>query len=226
MATDLNGRPGRTKDALALLNFRVYRPELGSPASQGFYHGFPCHLGHTLRDEANHWCHNCAHRIHSNIVGFNISFTHEFYTNKALTVINMLKDSGVPYPDECWDIGEQVRSRICYPSYRSQFSKRTMSDVSIKKIIYQLFWGDIGKGYVTRNLDVCENENCVNPLHLSSTFNQMTHGTPQTFQYLDLTPHPKKLMLMRSRQQFNLTIDDILSRVYKPTIRDPKIDKQ
>ena len=92
MAIHLYGRPGRTKDALKKVGYRLYRPELGSPDSQGFYHGYPCHLGHTLRDKKSHWCHDCAFRINSHVVGLDISFLDDLYSDRAVAVINMLKE--------------------------------------------------------------------------------------------------------------------------------------
>jgi hypothetical protein len=161
-------------------------------------------------------------------VGLDISFLDDLYSDRAVAVINMLKEltGGHFDPAECWDIGSEAAARFCYPSYRAHKSKRKIDQVLIKKIVYQLFWGDIGKLYVTRDLNVCQNPNCVNPLHLASTFNQNNRRNTPSFHYLDLTPCPKKLMLMRSRQTANLSIDDVLARVYRPTIRDPKIDKQ
>jgi hypothetical protein len=227
VAAHLYGRPGRNQKAFRELNFRLYRPNLGSPESQNFYHGQACHLGHTLRDKDRHWCHDCAHRITANIVGLDVSFLMPIYRDRTMAVINMLKetlDDGLT-PGDCWDVGSAAKLRFCFPSYQSALTDRVNDQVGIKKIIYQLFWGDIGHLYVTRNKRVCSNENCVNPLHLVTTLNQAQMRPPKMFHYLDLNVSPQKILIMDRRHLQNLSIDDILKKVYKTTIRDPKMDR-
>ena len=229
MAIPLYGRPGRSESALLDAAYRQYRPDLTkTPEEQGFYHGHPCHLGHTLRDSKKHWCHDCAKRITSHVTGLDISFIHEEYRERAMAVMNMVKtltDDDLD-PGKCWDIGEDADARFNFPSYRSFTSKRRVDAVTIKKIVYQLFWGDIGKLYVTRDTQVCETPGCVNPLHLASTFNMATHRHSHSFHYLDLEPNPKKLMLMERSKVQGIPIDQVLTRIYKPTIRDPRMDKE
>ena len=112
--------------AIADLNFRLFNPEQGTAEEQGFYHGFPCHLGHTLRDQKNHWCHDCAKRIKSNVSGLDISFIHSDYRRRLVSILDMVRqtiDDDLD-PTVCWDVGKSASARYNYPSYRSQTSRR------------------------------------------------------------------------------------------------------
>ena len=225
MSTHLPGRPARSVAAIADLNFRLFNPEQGTAEEQGFYHGFPCHLGHTLRDQKNHWCHDCAKRIKSNVSGLDISFIHSDYRRRLVSILDMVRqtiDDDLD-PTACWDVGKSASARYNYPSYRSQTSRRKNDLIMLKKIMYQSFWGDVGKLYVTRDQNVCQTPGCVNPLHLSSTLHMTTYRHNHSFHYFDLDYNPQKLMLMDKSMLYGLSIDEILSKVYRSTIRDPRM---
>ena len=67
---------------------------------------------------------------------------------------------------------------------------------------------DIGKGYVTRS---CGNKNCVNPLHLVSTWNRIV--PPQTIYPFELEFEADKLMKMATKAK---------NHFVRPTISYPQ----
>ena len=217
---DINA--ARAKRALLSKGFRYYNPS-ESPAAQGFYYGFPCHLGHRIRDSEHHWCYHCALKIKANICGLDINFIHGDYQNTLVRVMNNVdfQDRENPHLG-CWRMKKGFKAPS-YPSWRSGSTGRMCDRVQAKKIIYQAFWGDVGKLYVTTASNICGDEKCVNPLHTTSSFNCSAHRRPNSFQYLDLDWNAKKHMIMALRHNNQQSIDDLLKQLYKPTISDPKI---
>ena len=60
MANVLRGyRPKKNQ-----INFRYLRStEPETLERWGYYRGFPCAFGHTIRDSTNHWCYECVLKI-------------------------------------------------------------------------------------------------------------------------------------------------------------------
>ena len=181
---------------------------------QGFYQGFPCHLGHTIRHEDDHWCYECVRRIQSNVVGLDVNFINEFYRDDVLTALSHVS---IKDPSECW-INEGA-DRYYFPNWSRTVKNRRVK-VNMTKIMYRIFWGDIGRMSCTRHVSVCGNPKCVNPLHLVSSWN--TRLPPRTLHYMDLKVVPEKIAVMALREHNKMSIDDILTRLYKPTIIHPK----
>jgi len=168
----------------------------------GFYHGYTCAYGHTIRDQINHWCYHCVVKIISNNCGFDINFLHQLYKLKYFKLWGQVN---IKNWDECWEAPNKM---VTFPSYRSMYSKKKTENVSFHKAIYQCAWGDIGKGYVTRS---CGNKNCVNPLHLVSTWNRAV--PPQTVYPFELEFKADKLMKMATKAK---------NHFVRPTISYPQ----
>ena len=216
-----SSRPGRSRKALEAAGFRWLNPNK-SLKEQGFYEGFPCHLGHTIRDVQQHWCYHCAVKIRANICGLNINLTHEYHRSAISEVIQSISDETLGDPNACWIPKKQINP-LSYPTWRSGASGR-LNAVQPKKIIYQAFWGDIGQLYATTAKHICKNIKCMNPLHMTSGLHSADHRRPKDFQYLQLEWHNESLAVMALRKRHGLTIDDLHKKAYKPTIRDPKIE--
>lgn len=152
----------------------------------GLYEGYPCPHGHSIRSLDGHWCYKCATRIRDNICGFDINYIDERYKRKYSEMWLKIR---VGAPEECWEAPELVGKRICMPSYRSLYSKNKSANVNAHKAIYQCAWGDIGNMFVTR---VCGNKNCLNPLHLVSTWNRLF--PPSSISPFCYEFNPEKLM--------------------------------
>lgn len=215
---ELMGNPHHPRASVARLAlpkvaFKPLDPDI-SIYDQGFYHGFPCHLGHTIRHQEDHWCYECVRRIQSNVVGLDVNFITENYRRE---VINFLEHVSIRDSSECW---ETERTRRYYYSTYCRHRSGKKSQVTPTKLAYSIFWGDIGKLSVTRHTKVCGNPKCVNPLHLVSTWN--TRMPPRQLHYLDLEVKPEKLAVMALREHNKMSIDDILMKLYKPTIIHPK----
>lgn len=218
---DLNG--SRSKKTVVDRSFRYLDPN-GSLEEQGFYLGFPCHLGHRIRDSKQHWCYHCALRIQSNVCGLDLNFINRDYQNILTRVMKNVAMDNPDAPHEgCWHVRKGFKAPS-YPSWRSHSTGRLADRVQIKKIIYQAFWGDVGRMYVTTAANLCGDETCVNPLHTTSSFNSSANRRPVSFQYLDLDWNPQKHAIMALRQSKGQTIDYLLKQLYRPTIRDPKIE--
>ena len=223
MANVNDPRPARRAKAASSHNFRYLRPDVPLE-DQGFYSGFPCLYGHTIRDAEHHWCYHCALRIRNNICGLDVNFVHTNYQNTLYRVIQNLTFTN---PDDlagsCWHMKEGFKDPS-YPSWRSWETGYLADRVKPKKILYQAFWGDVGKLYVTTAPTVCSDKRCVNPLHTVSSLNCESNRRPTAFQYLDLKFDVNKAVVTHLRHRKSMTIDQILKAVYKPTIRDPKIE--
>ena len=110
MANPRADRPYLRREALQSLNFRVLRPNLPLE-EQGYYIGFPCTRGHTIRDQTRHWCYHCVQSIQSNICGADFNYMdHQFRKRGHDFFIAVLDERGLlngkePVPNfhrQCW----------------------------------------------------------------------------------------------------------------------------
>lgn len=181
--------------------------------AEGYYKGYPCPLGHTIRDKAQHWCYRCAWRIRSNICGIDVNYLHPDYNNLAFLLWKQIETKD---PGECWD-AKNPKKRVQMPSYRSALTGRRTDNVTLHKAIYSLCWGDVGRLNVTRN---CGNKNCINPLHLVSSWNNKT--PMRTMMYFDTEFNYEKLMSMQSRLAKGQSTDPLIMTYKKNIIADPR----
>ena len=83
--------PNQRHKSLSAINYRLV--DLNRDLDeQGFYHGFPCMFGHTIRDKEEHWCAECVKRIMSNVCGFDVNFIAEPYRNELPRLLDQLPD--------------------------------------------------------------------------------------------------------------------------------------
>ena len=204
-------------------NFR-YFPDIDSMSEKelnefDYYRGFPCPHGHNIRDKENHWCYHCAIKIQSNICGFDMNYLHKDYKTKYHRLWKHIK---VKDPEECWEAslpGKRGPHRVCFPSYRSQYSCQKAENTTAHKAIYQCAWGDIGNMFVTR---LCGNPWCLNPLHMTSKWNR--RAMPKRIKPFYLDFEAEKLMRM-SKAELLHREEEIITEDYKPTIEHPLIVK-
>ena len=138
----------------------------------GFYRGFPCTRGHTIRHKEKHWCYHCAHLLQQNVCGFDLNYIDSAY---KIPVKNFFDRVDIRGEDECWEY-EHHTFMHQFPSYRSIEKQNKKTDnQSPLKVMYNIARGDIGNYRVRRNTDLCTNAKCVNPRHLYSRFD---HGVP------------------------------------------------
>lgn len=155
----------------------------------GYYRGFTCAHNHTIRDQENHWCYHCVHKIQSNICGFDINYINVEYKAKYH---KLWKKVAIDSPDVCWTIdapGPYAPKRVCMPSYRSAYSHQKAENLSFHKALYTCAWGDVGAMVVTRT---CGNPKCGNPLHLISSWNKIL--PPSQVHPIELEFQVEKLM--------------------------------
>ncbi len=223
MANTLTNRKNRARQILNGLNFRFLPDEkLETLEALGYYVGFPCPLGHKIRDKNEHWCYHCVRRIQGNICGLDVNYLHNVYQEDARALLNLIE---IKKPDECWPIvlpkdnnlNASVPKRVNFPSYRTGQMDRRTDKVSLSKAIYTFTWGDVGSMRVSRR---CRNNWCGNPLHMCSSWNRA--DVLKDFHYLDLEINPKKLLLMAKRHRLNLPIEDLIAMSYRPTIANPQ----
>ena len=203
----------RNKKSKQRLNFRYIRDIQDLPEKElnnyGYYRGFPCVHNHEIRDKADHWCYFCAKKIISNICCFDLNYINSEYKRKYFL---LWKNILVQDFDQCWYLKADFSPRICLPSYRSLYSRQRAENVSIHKAIYQCAWGDIGRHSVTR---LCKNKDCYNPLHLTSSWNQLY--PPESIKPFEIEFQPEKLMLYKQHESSS----KILESQYKQTIKSP-----
>ena len=181
----------------------------------GYYHGFPCVHGHTIRDQERHWCYHCAIKIQSNVCGFDINHLHKDYITKYH---RLWANINIKNFDECWEAslpGKRGPHRVCFPSYRSQYSCQKAENTTAHKVIYQCAWGDIGNMFVTR---LCGNPWCLNPLHMTSKWNRRTY--PKKIHPFNNKFEAEKLMRISKARLLNRE-QEIVEEKYKKTINDP-----
>jgi hypothetical protein len=185
-------------------------------AKHGYYRGYVCVHGHTIRDQSKHWCYHCVQKINSNICGFDLNYLEPKYRNRYSKLWSKVC---VGEFQDCWEIRLSINKRIKMPSYRSYYSDTVTANVTPHKLIYQCTWGDIGSGFVTR---ACRNPKCVNPLHLFSSWNRLHPPAVPTPFVIDFDP--KKLM-----HSFNSSVDlpfnPIVQSQFKATIQHPHLLK-
>jgi len=206
-------------NALERVNFRyinnIDRLTDDELEDKGYYRGFPCVHGHTIRDIKGHWCYHCAMKIKSNICGFDLNYLGNDFKNKYYRLWQRIK---VKDPDECWPIdlpGKKAPRRVCFPSYRTFYSKQKSENVTAHKAIYQCAWGDVGSMVVTR---MCNNPWCGNPLHMVSSWN--CGFPPKKLHPFDTNFNAEKLMLICKARTVNRE-QEVIQKSYKTTIAHP-----
>tara|TARA_R100001594_G_scaffold150532_1_gene212202 strand:+ start:9758 stop:10429 length:672 start_codon:yes stop_codon:yes gene_type:complete len=206
-------------NALERVNFRyinnIDRLTDDELEEKGYYRGFPCVHGHTIRDIKGHWCYHCAMKIKSNICGFDLNYLGNDFKNKYYRLWQRIK---VKDPDECWPIdlpGVKAPHRVCFPSYRTFYSKQKSENVTAHKAIYQCAWGDVGSMVVTR---MCGNPWCGNPLHMVSSWN--CGFPPKNLHPFDTEFNAEKLMRICKARTVNRE-QEIITESYKATIAHP-----
>jgi len=182
----------------------------------GYYRGFPCVYGHTIRDTTNHWCYHCVLKIQSNNCAFDLNYLHPAYKTRLLMLWQKIP---VGHFEDCWEAPSLTNSRVRFPSYRSSDNRRFSDNISAHKVIYHCTWGDIGKMFVTR---LCKNKACLNPLHLVSSWNRTF--PPESIHPFDYEFNPEKLMYAKKLERRG-EADKILERQYKNTIQHPLVNK-
>ncbi len=182
---------------------------------KGYYRGFSCVHGHTIRDIKDHWCYHCAMKIKSNICGFDLNYLGNDFKNKYYRLWQRIE---VKEPHECWPIdlpGKKAPRRVCFPSYRTFYSKQKSENVTAHKAIYQCAWGDVGSMVVTR---MCNNPWCGNPLHMVSSWN--CGFPPKNLHPFDINFNAEKLMRICKARTVNRE-QEIIQESYKATIAHP-----
>lgn len=183
--------------------------------NHGFYRGFQCPHNHFIRDIKNHWCYHCIEKILSNNCGFNINFIHDDYKVKYLQLWKRILPGDW---EDCWTLTSQGKAntkRVCFPSYRSFYSHQKSENVSLHKVLYQCAWGDVGNLTVTRS---CGNQECLNPLHLVSSWNRKTPPASISPFYTEF--EAEQLMLFGKTKLRN-NIQALILKDIKPTIAHP-----
>ena len=184
---------------------------------QGYYRGYPCPHGHVIREKNNHWCYHCAIKIKSNICGFDLNYLHNDYKNKYYKLWQKIDVQGI---HNCWEMdlkGLNAPKRVCFPSYRTFYSKQKSENVNAHKAIYQCAWGDVGSLSVTR---VCGNPFCGNPLHMVSSWNK--GHLPNSIQPFHIEFDAEKLMRIHTARSLNRE-QEVIQEKYKATITHPAL---
>jgi hypothetical protein len=223
----------RNKDGYTLtrLNFRFCKPDRDIREQCFVNDCCPCPQGHMLRDEDNYWCEKCVRKITSGICGFDINFLSSAYRTRS--VVNLLKNLPIHLgPDECWPIAGALEpdKRIIVP--RPGGGKGAFGSIKRKtayrKLLYTLFWGDVGNVRVTMNTPPhgpCTDPECCNPLHMVSAFN-VSPTPPRDFSYLNLEIDPEKFAMYCQAESMGKNLDDLYLTLAKVGIRDPRMDQE
>lgn len=205
------------RKALEATNFR-YTPNIDDLSDQelnerGYYHGFVCPHGHTIRDQGRHWCYHCVHKIQSNICGFDVNYLDIEYKTRYQKIWSKISIGDL---GECWKIqspGPYAPKRVCIPSYRSSYSHQKAENVSFHKALYNCAWGDVGSMFVTRT---CGNQWCGNPLHMVSSWNRCV--PPVNIHPFELDFKAEKLMMFLKHEKEK----DVFKQDYKNVIAPAK----
>ena len=191
---------------------------------QGYYHGFPCPRGHTIRDKKRHWCYDCVRSIQSNVCGVDFSYMDHHYRKGAFDFVKeILQRTGrtIQDLDKCWlpDPPFTKSDRYDLYSWRSNMANPKVDRRQLPgKLMYNLFWGDIGTMSVTRT---CGNRDCMNPLHMTSSWNICRIG--KKLDYLGFHIDQSKVAEFDARYHQGLTVEDIVKRDYKVKIQSAKV---
>jgi len=200
------------------VNFRYLRSTDPKTAERwGYYQGFPCVFGHTLRDSTNHWCYECVLKIKSNFCGFDMNYFNLYYKH---SMYQLWRRVAVGAWDECWDItdpGTKTLNRVCMPSYRSSTDSSIGNNVTVHKAIYASAWGDVGRLTVSRT---CNNLRCCNPLHMVSSWNRKT--PPKVISPFCTEYQVEKLMLLADLERKGLDASKVIQREFRASITAPK----
>lgn len=182
----------------------------------GFYRGFYCAHGHRIRNVEKHWCYECAHKIQANNCGFDINYINGNYKAGLFALWNQIS---IGDWDECWETPWIGPRRVRFPSYRSLDSSRPNDNITTHKAIYQCAWGDVGKMFVTRT---CKNKNCLNPLHLVSSWNRTF--PPKTIHPFHTEFDAAKVMQQYENMRREKPIP-LVEQQFKKTIQHPLVNK-
>ena len=200
------------------VNFRYLRSMDSKTAERwGYYQGFPCAFGHTVRDSANNWCYECVLKIKSNFCGFDINYLNLDYKTPMHRLWQRVQVG--PW-DKCWDItdpGTKALNRVWMPSYRSSTDSSIGNNVTVQKAIYTSAWGDVGRLTVSRT---CNNPRCCNPLHMVSSWNRKT--PPKAVSPFCTEYQVEKLMLLADLERKGLDASKVIQREYRASITAPK----
>lgn len=214
MANPFSDRKCRRRYAKEALNYRPLtslEPEVMD--KEGYYYGYPCPLGHTIRDKTKHWCYRCVWRIRSNICGLDVNYMHTEYNRLANEIWTQIE---IGDPGDCWD-DHTLSDYVYSSSYRTKLSGRRTDRMSTHKAIYNMTWGDVGSMTVTRT---CGNKRCLNPLHLVSSWNNSTRL--RNLMYFDPDFNFQKIKVMQERIQKGESIDPLIMNYKKNIISDPR----
>jgi hypothetical protein len=200
------------------INFRYLRStDQNTLERWGYYQGFPCVFGHTIRDSTNHWCYECVLKIKSNFCGFDLNYLHLDYKTAMFRLWQRIQ---IGSWDECWNIrdpGDKTPKRVWMPSYRSLHDGTTGNNVTVQKAIYACAWGDVGRLTVSRT---CNNSRCCNPLHMVSSWNRK--NPPKTIKPFYVEYQVEKLMLLADMERKGLDTNSLIQRNFKASIASPK----
>ena len=200
------------------VNFRYLRSTDSKTAERwGYYQGFPCVFGHTLRDSTNHWCYECVLKIKSNFCGFDMNY---FNLSYKYSMYQLWRRVHIGTWDECWDItdpGTKTLNRVCMPSYRSSTDSSIGNNVTVHKAIYSSAWGDVGRLTVSRT---CNNLRCCNPLHMVSSWNRKT--PPKVISPFCTEYQVEKLMLLADLERKGADVNKVIQREFRASITAPK----
>jgi hypothetical protein len=162
----------------------------------------------------DHWCYHCVQKIVSNVCGFDINYLYVDYKVKYETLWKRLQIGSF---SECWD-QQQIKSRFCFPSYRSFWSKQKSENVCTHKLVYQCAWGDVGSLTVKR---LCGNPDCLNPLHMVSKWNN--NVPPNKIIPFFTTFDYAKLAHAASRENQGVALDVPTQQQFKKSITYPTL---
>jgi hypothetical protein len=220
MANPRHKRPFRRRAAIESLGFRVISP-YKSLDEQGFYEGTPCHRGHTIRDKEKHWCYHCVKMIQSGLCGVDFNYMEYQYRPKFYHFFNEVleeADVSIADTDKCWTPKAESgwsKKTLTYDSWKTHFhSKGRDYRENLPKVMYTLFHGDIGKMSVTRS---CGNKQCLNPLHLTSSWNFL--HPPTKFDYLHLELEKDKMATFDARNALGIGVNRLLIESHRVKIK-------
>jgi hypothetical protein len=220
MANPRHSRPVRRRAAVQDLEFRVLSP-WKTLDEQGFYEGTPCHRGHSIRDKEKHWCYHCVQMIQSGICGVDFNYMEYQYRTKLYHFLNeVLEESGMTVANtaKCWLPRAESgwpRKTVNYDSWKTHFhAKGHDYREKLPKVMYTLFHGDIGKMSVTRT---CGNKQCLNPLHLTSSWNFL--HLPTKFDYLHLELDQSKMSTFDARNALGIRVNKLLVESHRIKIK-------
>ena len=200
------------------VNFRYLRStEPKALERWGYYQGFPCVFGHTIRDATNHWCYECVLKIKSNFCGFDLNYLHLDYKT---SMHRLWRRVHIGNWDECWDItdpGTKGLRRVWMPSHRSFTDNTLGNNITVQKAIYSCTWGDVGSLRVSRT---CNNPRCCNPLHMVSSWNRKT--PPKVISPFCTEYQVEKLMLLADLERKGLDASKVIQREFRASITAPK----